>query len=142
MEKEVLITIKGTQAYENEEPQLLELVTSGTYQFGDGHCRISYEETEMTGMDGVRTVFEIFPDRVELNREGNVQSKMIFQPGERMEALYDLGFGALLLSVCATKVSADFDENGGMMDLAYDIEVEHAARGVNTYHIEVSEKES
>ena len=138
MRKAVLISIQGTQCYEGDEPQALELMTNGFYEKQPDRCRILYEETEMTGMDGVKTVFEIFPDHVELNRAGAVESQMVFRPGERMESLYDLGFGALLIAVTATRVCAYFDENGGSLDLAYDIEVEHAARGINTYHIEVT----
>ena len=141
MKKTALIAIQGMQCYEGDEPQVLELMTNGLYEKLDDRCRIFYEETEMTGMEGVRTTFEVFPDRVELNREGAVQSQMVFRPGERMESLYDLGFGALLIAVTATRVCASLDENGGALDLAYDIEVEHTARSVNTYHIEVTPKE-
>ncbi len=124
MRKAVLISIQGTQCYEGDEPQALELMTNGFYEKQPDRCQILYEETEMTGMEGVKTVFEIFPDHVELNRAGAVESQMVFRLGERMESLYDLGFGALLIAVTATRV--------------YDIEVEHAARGINTYHIEVT----
>ena len=91
MRKAVLISIQGTQCYEGDEPQALELMTNGFYEKQPDRCRILYEETEMTGMDGVKTVFEIFPDHVELNRAGAVESQMVFRPGERMESLYDLG---------------------------------------------------
>lgn len=112
MRKAVLISIQGTQCYEGDEPQALELMTNGFYEKQPDRCQILYEETEMTGMEGVKTVFEIFPDHVELNRAGAVESQMVFRLGERMESLYDLGFGALLIAVTATRVCASFDENG------------------------------
>lgn len=140
MKKEVLISILGVQSYENDEPQKLELVTNGVLEIEENRTRLLYEETEMTGMDGVHTAFEIYPDQVVLDRTGTVESRMVFREGERKESLYDMGFGALLLTVTATKVKSAIDENGGTMDLAYNIEVEHSARGINTYHIEVALK--
>ena len=74
MKKTALIAIQGMQCYEGDEPQVLELMTNGLYEKLDDRCRIFYEETEMTGMEGVRTTFEVFPDRVELNREGGRSS--------------------------------------------------------------------
>ncbi|MDD3165336.1 MAG: DUF1934 domain-containing protein [Oscillospiraceae bacterium] len=139
---EALISIKGTQTYEDQEPEHMELVTEGTYDFQKNRIRIGYEETEMTGMEGVTTTFEIRPDSVTLQRSGAVISKMVFRNGERMDSLYDMGFGALLMTVCGKKIAAELGKEGGKLELEYDIEVEHAAKGTNRYLIEVHPKKT
>ena len=45
MRKAVLISIQGTQCYEGDEPQALELMTNGFYEKQPDRCQILYEET-------------------------------------------------------------------------------------------------
>ena len=62
---------------------------------------------------------------------------MLFVVGEKHEALYDAGFGGLLLGLCAKNIEVLLNEKGGIFDLSYTIEVEHTACGTNSYHIEI-----
>ena len=139
MEKEVLISLKGTQNLKGEEPQIIELVTTGTMRKQEEGFLISYQESEMTGLEGVVTTFEVEKNRISLRREGAVRSEMIFEEGHKNESLYDVGFGALLLGVTAKQVRSDLSECGGIFHFSYDIEVEHIPMGYNTYHVEVHE---
>ena len=97
MRKAVLISIQGTQCYEGDEPQALELMTNGFYEKQPDRCQILYEETEMTGMEGVKTVFEIFPDHVELNRAGAVESQWcsVWENGWNHCMIWDLAHCSL-----------------------------------------------
>lgn len=139
MEKEVLISVKGTQNLKGEEPQVIELMTTGTLSSSRDGYSVSYEESEMTGMEGVTTTFQVEAGKIALRREGAVHSEMIFQEGKKNESLYDVGFGALLLGVTARQVRSNLSEGGGVFHFAYDIEVEHVPMGYNTYHVEVHE---
>ena len=134
----VIITISGTQQFSWDEPETIQLVTQGTYTYEPGVVSFSYVETEMTGMEGVTTTFTIENgERVTLLREGKLRSEMLFVVGEKHEALYDAGFGGLLLGLRTKSMTALFNENGGILDLSYSIEVEHTACGTNSYHIEI-----
>ena len=55
MKQTVVLNICGRQSYEGQEPDVIELVTEGTMELRDGGWEISYEETELTGMEGVTT---------------------------------------------------------------------------------------
>ena len=57
MKQAVVLSIRGRQSYDGQEPDVIELVTDGTMAFVDGGWDISYEETELTGMAGVTTTF-------------------------------------------------------------------------------------
>ena len=104
MEKEVLISIRGTQTMQGDEPQTVELLTGGVLKRQNGQYSVSYVESEVTGMEGVSTTFEVERDRITLRRAGSLDSTMIFEVGKLNESLYDMGFGALLVGVQASRV--------------------------------------
>ena len=101
MKREVVLSLTGKQTYEGQEPDVIELVTDGTMEFRDGGWDISYEESDLTGLAGVTTTFRVEPGKVILTRTGNLKSQMIFQEGIPHDSLYQMPFGAMLITVCA-----------------------------------------
>ena len=142
MKKRVLLTLQGKQSYMDQEPEIIELVTEGTLESTADGWNICYEESDLTGLKGTTTVFEIAPDKIVLTRRGPLNSQMVFAPGYNHESLYQMEFGAMMITVCATKVSYDLSEAGGTVDLTYRIEIEQAAAGVIDYHLEVRPAEA
>lgn len=143
MEKEsVLLTIRGTQQFEEEAPQTIELTTGGTMEGEAEHWTISYIESELTGLAGAVTTFEVTPGKVVLERSGSVNSRMVFVEGEQSESLYDVGDGALLIHVTATKVEIALDEMGGHFCVCYAIDIEQSAQGKVEYYIKVQKREA
>ena len=140
MKQEVVLHIRGQQSYDGQEPEVIELMTEGTMEFLDGGWDISYEETELTGMAGVTTTFRVEPGKVTLRRTGKLRSEMVFQQGVRHESLYQLDFGALLMTVTAKLVYFDIVSDGGVIDLMYDIEIENSAAGQVDYHLDIRAK--
>ncbi len=138
MKQDVLITLRGTQAYVQQEPETIELMTRGIMTGRNGKFAISYEETELTGTQGVTSTFLVFnPHRIVLTREGAIRSRMVFEENARNEALYDLGFGSLLVAITAKEVSVDLTENGGRLFIDYTVEVEQALTSRNTYELTI-----
>ena len=140
MGREVMLSILGRQAYLDQEPDEIELVTEGTMEFMDGGWTIQYEETELTGMAGVTTTFRVEPGKVILTRTGKLHSQMVFQEGVHHESLYQMEFGALMITVCATRIFAQLGDEGGMIDLVYHIDIEHNAAGTVDYHLVITPK--
>ena len=140
MKKEVTLAIRGSQRYQDQEPEVIELMTDGTMEFRSGGWDISYEETELTGMAGVTTTFRVEPGKVTLERKGALKSQMIFQENVVHESLYQMPFGALMLSVKATSVFYDIVPDGGVIDLSYNIEIENTQAGVIDYHLDIRAK--
>ncbi len=133
----VLLSICGRQCYMDQEPDVIEFTTEGLLRNIDGGFEIEYSESSLTGMEGVTTCFSIKPDEMILTRTGKLNSQMIFRLGQVHESLYRMDFGALLLSVCATDISWKLDENGGVVDLKYKIEIEHGSAGTVDYHMDI-----
>ena len=65
---------------------------------------------------------------------------MVFQPGVLHESLYQMEFGALLITVCATKIAHTLTDQGGTVDLVYGIDIEQSAGGVVEYHLDIRRK--
>ena len=140
MKKEVTLAIEGRQTYQDQEPEIIQLVTDGTMEFHHGGWDISYEESELTGLAGVTTTFRVEPGKVTLIRKGPLNSTMIFQENVVHESLYEMPFGALMLSVKATRVFFDIVPDGGVIDLSYDISIENSEAGVIDYHLDIRAK--
>ena len=140
MKQDVVLSLRGTQTYEGQEPDVIELVTDGTMEFRDGGWDICYEESDLTGLAGVTTTFRVEPDRVVLTRKGNLRSEMVFQLDVPHDSLYKMPFGALMITVCAKSVFFDIVPDGGVVDLVYSIEIEKNAAGMVDYHLEIRAK--
>ena len=137
MKRNAILSIQGRQTYADQEPEIIELVTEGTMDFRDGGWDISYEETALTGMEGVTTTFRVEPGRVILRRQGTLQSEMVFEEGVSHDSLYQMSFGALLMTVKATFLFYDIVEDGGTIDLSYNIDIENTEAGVIDYHLDI-----
>ena len=133
----VMLSIRGIQRYEDQEPEIIELTTEGTLEKQKEVWVLSYEESDLTGLAGVTTAFRVGPRGVILKRSGSLQNQMIFMEGKRHESLYQLDIGALMIAVKATKVQSAVNEQGGTVDIHYQIEIEDTAMGTVEYHLDI-----
>ena len=136
----VVLSIRGRQSYLDQDPEVIELVTEGTMEEYDGGWDLSYEESDLTGLQGVTTTFRIEQEKIVLTRTGRLNSQMIFREGVAHDSLYQMEFGALMLTVCATHVEYDLTADGGTVDLVYRIEIEQTSAGTIDYHLEIRRK--
>lgn len=140
MKQAVTLMIRGSQKYPEQEPEIIELTTEGTMELRNGGWDISYQESALTGLEGVTTTFRVEPDKVILTRTGALKSQMIFQKGIAHDSLYQMPFGALLLTVEATSLFYDIVPDGGVIDLSYNISIENTEAGVIDYHLDIFAK--
>lgn len=136
----VILSIQGRQTYMDQEPDVIRLDTEGTMEYRDGGWDITYEESELTGMAGVTTTFRVESDKVTLIRTGKLSSTMVFQEGVSHDSLYRMEFGALMISVKATRLFYDIVPDGGSIDLVYNIVIENTEAGVIDYHLDIRAK--
>ena len=141
MKKDVILKIRGRQLYEDEEPDVIELTTEGTLeQKREDLWLISYEESDLTGLEGTKTVFRVQPEEITLGRVGAVHSRMVFREGMSYESLYQVDAGALMLSVCTDKIHWELSEQGGYIHISYSIVIEHTAKGTVDYEVWITTK--
>lgn len=137
MKRKVLLSVTGKQSYRDQEPEVIELVTEGTMEFADGGWNISYQESALTGLQGVTTTFRVEPDKVTLIRTGPLRSTMEFRVGQSHDSLYELEFGALMITVTTKSLFFDILPEGGCIDVTYDIEIEKTEGGQVDYHLDI-----
>jgi len=139
MEKEVMISIKGLQEIDGGEDGT-ELITQGSYTYGEDGIRLSYMESELTGLGGTKTDFLVRPGEVILSRTGSVTSQMIFQKGRRHDFVYETPHGMLTMGLDTHRIVTELGEHGGDMEIEYDLNFDHAIISRNKFKINVREQ--
>ena len=139
--KDVIISIKGMQNY-GDGDDAVEFVTDGQYGYADGCGKLTYMESELTGLEGTKTSLCFDPTRMVIEREGTLNSRMIFEQGQRHTFLYETPFGSASMAVDTRRVKADLDEHGGDLEIDYVVNFDQTAVGRNTFRINVRELNS
>lgn len=88
----------------------IEFSTSAKGIMREDHFHVAYQESEISGMEGVLTRVDIFSDRVILNRSGNVTQKMEFEIGGNKDFEYETPYGKLLFKVNTKEIKVDKDK--------------------------------
>ena len=141
MDKEVVISIKGMQKYEDTFPDVVELVTAGRLARDGTGYTLSYQESELTGLDGTLTTIQVDGEQVTLLRVGEFNSQMVFQEGRRHLSMYNTPYGAMAIGVHTRHLLAELNDQGGDIEVDYTIEVDHALAGRSVFRINVKEAE-
>ena len=139
MEKDVVISIKGIQKYENTDPDVIELVTAGRLTRVGESYTLSYQESELTGLEGTLTTIQVDGEQVTLMRVGEFTSQMVFQEGRRHLSMYNTPYGAMAIGVNTRHLLADLTDQGGDIEIDNAIEIDHTLAGRNVFQIKVSE---
>ena len=129
---EFLLEVKGIQQYRDQDPDTIELTTEASLTGEGGVLDLRYAESELTGLRGTVTTFELHRGKVVLRRTGAVSSEMLFVPGQIHQSLYNTEEGALLITIRTLAVEDEMTLSGGTLHVGYDITVE----GLGTGHID------
>ena len=138
MEKDVVISIRGMQWYENRESDSIGLVPRGVMLRDGVVCTLSYQESKLTGMEGTLTTIQVEGEQVSMLRVGEYNTQMVFQTGRRHLSVYNTPYGAMEVGVNTRHLLAELKEDSGIIEVDYDIEVDHALAGRNAVQIEIA----
>jgi uncharacterized beta-barrel protein YwiB (DUF1934 family) len=139
MDKNVIISLKGTQSAEDQDTNVMELVTEGKYYKQDDAYYVTYDESEVTGMSGTTTTLKVMDGVVTLVRMGAVNSHFVFQQGQKHVSYYDTEHGAFTISVLANAVNVKMDDNGGEIRVGYELEIDNNKTGENDFFMSIRE---
>ncbi|MBL4932699.1 DUF1934 domain-containing protein [Clostridium paridis] len=122
MKKKAVISVISNQNYEDDD--VIEVVTPGEFHIKDASSyEAIYEETEISGMEGTTTKLEIYKDEITLYREGTTSTKMDFKKDSNSVTLYNTPYGMLELKIDTKDLRIDMDENGGEVQIDYNISI-------------------
>lgn len=139
IKKPIILFVRGEQTYDAVAPEITELGTEGVMTIDGEAVSLTYEETELTGMEGTTTCFTVLGDTVVLERTGTIQSRMEFRQGERSSSLYETPWGTMVVDIATTKLAHRLTERGGVMEIAFTIAVNHQVTGTNRFKVRVKE---
>ena len=99
MLKDVWISISNRQSHGPAEEDTLVFDTAGSYFFNDGIGVLSYQESELTGLEGTRTSVMVMPNQVVVDRDGMLTGRMVFREGARDSFPYQTPYGQMMLGI-------------------------------------------
>jgi uncharacterized beta-barrel protein YwiB (DUF1934 family) len=135
--KKVMISIKGLPIFSTNDDDAFELMTDGEYVQEDGLSSFSYEESMLTGVAGQLTTFDVEQDRVVLRRGDGLSGDMIFSEKQKHHFLYDTPFGSVMLGVDTHRITKNMSDDGGSLEIRYDIEVDNVSVSQNLFKINI-----
>lgn len=104
MTEQVIVSIQGMQMMEDEAGASPELITTGTYSFENQIHQVVFEE-QLSESQQITTDWLTFSeDKVELKKEGEVQTHMIFEKGKKNLSFYDTPYGSVSVEMTASEV--------------------------------------
>ncbi|MGE5613479.1 MAG: DUF1934 domain-containing protein [Bacillota bacterium] len=133
MDKNVIISVKGTQSANDRDAGVLEFITEGRYYKTDEAYYVTYDESDITGMSGTRTTLKVTDGVVTLIRVGAVNSQFVFQQGQKHISYYDTEYGAFTVGVLANEVDIKIDDHGGEIRVGYQLEIDNNNTGNNDF---------
>ena len=135
--KEVLIKITGTQGLDGDTDSV-ELTTVGKLGVKDGQFLITYDESEMIGVKGVKTSLTVKKDNtVVLKRSGSYQSRLVVQQGVRNSCFYSTPHGDLFIGIFGEQVEHNLSALGGKLNMSYTIDSNLKLISRNTVEIDI-----
>jgi uncharacterized beta-barrel protein YwiB (DUF1934 family) len=117
----------------------MELVTEGWLQRDGARYTLAYEESELTGLDNTRTTLQVDGEQVTMVRMGEFNAQMVFQEGRRHLSMYNTPYGSMVIGVNTRHLLVDLNDQGGIIEVDYAIEVDHEVAGRNVFSITVKE---
>ena len=139
MNKNVIISVKGSQTDLANDENQMELVTEGKYYRKGDTYYVTYKESEVTGMEGTTTTLKVANGKVTLMRFGTVNSQMVFERGQKHVSHYDTTFGAFTIGVFASEVDIKMDDHGGEIRVDYHLEIDNSKTGENDFYMQIRE---
>lgn len=121
------------------EPETVEICTVGRLCDADGRFDVSYEETEVTGMEGSSTSVSFLPKEsgiVTMLRDGAVSTALVFEEGKRHHCVYNTPFMPFQVCVHTMKVDNRLHVDG-CLELDYIVEIRGAQAERTKFRMEI-----
>ncbi len=139
--RNVIISIHSRQCLDGQEDTVVQEAEGLLARAGAGWT-LAYREGENSGLGDTKTILRLEPERVTLTRLGELNSRMVFQVGVPHTSPYETPYGAIPLTVRTHRLETALEEEGGTIEIDYQIELGGGAAGVNRLRLQVRKKEN
>ncbi len=133
-----MIKITGTQTVDGEQ-DVVEVTTEADIYKRNQNYYIMYQESELTGFDGCKTIIKYEPtdSRVTLRRIGGADSNLVVEQHKRHQCNYDTGYGSLTIGVFGHGIKSTLHKPKGNITFFYDIDIDASVTSTNSVNIQV-----
>ena len=125
------------------ECEKIEFYTEGELTINErGEYSLSYDESELTGMEGAITSVNFNtrePELVTLLRTGAYRMAMVFECGVRHICTYQTPYMPIEMAVVTKKLSNTLTEDGGVLEAEYSIDANGMRCEYAKIHLEARE---
>lgn len=135
--KDVFISIVGKQIADNDA-EISELYTNGTFYKDKDAFYISYDETQTSGFDGCRTVVKATgEDKIIMMRTGPSQAHLVMENKRRCIGEYGMDGRRFTIGVTTEEIRNGLDESGGTLFFRYLLDLNAQSLSANEVTITV-----
>jgi len=136
----VLITIIGTQRDGQGEESRIELITVGRCYEKNGVRYIVYQDSEISGFEGVTTMLKLYDKHIVLVRTGRIDHTQEFCLGEKRHSAYITPYGTMQMSILTNSIQMALDGITGSLEISYELEMNGQWQSTNTLSISIQEE--
>ena len=132
MKKRVLLTITGTQMYDDNNDKI-ELTTVGTLEERNDWYVVKYKEEQEPPQKAIDVTVKIAKDdkTVEILRCGVANSCLIIEKSKRNLCHYGTFYGDILMGIHGKTIQSDVQEDCGRFEFGYDVDINGALTSRN-----------
>ena len=127
---------------DGEGPQSMEMYSDARLRLTDDMFSLSYEESELTGMEGTSSQLSFMrsqPELVTMLRSGSVSTALVFEPNKRHFCTYKTPFMPFEVCVHTLKIDNKLLGEAATLDLDYIVEIRGAQAERCRLHLEIKE---
>lgn len=120
MDNGISLKIISTVTDDTGEQNVTEFTTVATYQKKGTKTYVLYEESELTGMTGTKTMLSYDDKTVTIKRYGAINSTLVIEENTPIENRYYTQYGFMLMTTIGEHISLKDDEG---LDLTFQYEL-------------------
>ena len=137
--KDVTIKIIGKHIHDGMDEEQMELITEAQLYERNGVLYLIYDESEVTGMEGVKTRLRLAPDSLKLSRsnDSGTGNEMRFEKGKRFENRYHTPVGPVDIEILTNEFENSMTADGiGKVSVEYSVSLKGLTEGRSKLDIE------
>ncbi len=126
MKKDVLISIAGLHYgdWEEESGEPIEIITPASYYQKNDRHYIIYDEVVEGVPETIKNTVKITGDHLlEINRNGAIGTRMVFEKNKINMTNYQTPFGTILIGIHTKDMQIDVQEDRIHVEIAYALDV-------------------
>lgn len=137
----VVITVSGSQVDAAGDENRIELVTLGRHYEKNNIHYITYDETQLSGMEGTTTLLKLYGDYVTVVRMGSIEQKQEFRLGEKTFGTYITPYGVMKMAAVTSKLQLSYRGAGGSIHFEYELEIDGQWQSKNELTVNIREEQ-